>query len=658
MQELYTRAPVTKILGDEFKKPRPQYLDITAALAANAIESTDKAFSITAKHQVSTTFRPNSVSTNIQTTYAAPVTPLHPRPAPQKYRPIQHPTNQFSTYRPENLPLPMAPTKITPVPVAMKLTSAPSPFNIRATPTIRPKVQHLLATIGLEPDVPSTHTLPQQSAFNDLSASASSHPAFSTVPTQLNVAPEAKPTTTTVSKTTSTTTTTTAKPELTPELKELLESFGFLTDEVSTPQPTATAVTHEDELEPIFHSLSDDSLSVDEFKPLPTSVTQSDIKKRIGGTYEIRSDDFASFKRLPTAEDVASDDEFEDLLKTYGLYETSNVRDMKAIDETETDEKQISDRIDVSTTAEAFNENEKKLSQVPEVDVAFLSPHLTQVLGSIGVKQVNSNEDKSNDLIAIKELEERVKSKAAATTTTTTTTSTTTTTTTESPRPVYAPNVDPITLSPGHEIQKLHYLLDTIRQLETLNQDIAKNQSQTVDDSHPNNKKQNHVADPLDDSYENDDRIRNEVKRQLNASSPTKITLDLPASTPLAFDEFTTNDKSSSTSSTTTTTTEDSDSESRQAKKDDDSVADESVVSSTTEETKNGDLRDLADSFGGNDGLDTMPDESLPPPRKNGFYFFSDWNSFLEVGEEPDKVVVRFDPKIGDSSPFIPVKIP
>lgn len=40
------------------------------------------------------------------------------------------------------------------------------------------------------------------------------------------------------------------------------------------------------------------------------------------------------------------------------------------------------------------------------------------------------------------------------------------------------------------------------------------------------------------------------------------------------------------------------------------------------------------------------------------FYFFSDWNSFLEVGEDADKVVVRFDPKVGDPSHFIPVKIP
>ncbi|XP_068141454.1 mucin-2 [Drosophila tropicalis] len=76
--------------------------------------------------------------------------------------------------------------------------------------------------------------------------------------------------------------------------------------------------------------------------------------------------------------------------------------------------------------------------------------------------------------------------------------------------------------------------------------------------------------------------------------------------------------------------------------------------SSSTEESRNGSLDDLADSF----GPDPITEEPLPPKKKNGFYFLADWNSFLEVGDGDDQVVVRLSPKIGDPRLFLPVKIP
>ncbi|XP_036342255.1 mucin-5AC-like [Rhagoletis pomonella] len=75
----------------------------------------------------------------------------------------------------------------------------------------------------------------------------------------------------------------------------------------------------------------------------------------------------------------------------------------------------------------------------------------------------------------------------------------------------------------------------------------------------------------------------------------------------------------------------------------------------TTEEPRNGSLADLEDSFG---GVDTNKEEPKPPKRKNGFYFLADWNSFLEVGDGDDQVIVRLSPKIGDPRLFLPVKIP
>lgn len=68
-------------------------------------------------------------------------------------------------------------------------------------------------------------------------------------------------------------------------------------------------------------------------------------------------------------------------------------------------------------------------------------------------------------------------------------------------------------------------------------------------------------------------------------------------------------------------------------------------------------IADLEDSFGG--ALPPQPgDSELPPPRKNGFYWMLDWNSFLEVGDGDTKVNIRFEPKLGDPQMFLPVSVP
>lgn len=68
-------------------------------------------------------------------------------------------------------------------------------------------------------------------------------------------------------------------------------------------------------------------------------------------------------------------------------------------------------------------------------------------------------------------------------------------------------------------------------------------------------------------------------------------------------------------------------------------------------------IADLEDSFGG--AAPSQPgDSSLPPPKKNGFYWMLDWNSFLEVGDGDTKVNIRFEPKLGDPQMFLPVTVP
>ncbi|XP_032518521.2 uncharacterized protein LOC116770974 [Danaus plexippus] len=68
-------------------------------------------------------------------------------------------------------------------------------------------------------------------------------------------------------------------------------------------------------------------------------------------------------------------------------------------------------------------------------------------------------------------------------------------------------------------------------------------------------------------------------------------------------------------------------------------------------------ITDLEDSFGG--PAPSKPgDADLPPPKKNGFYWMLDWNSFLEVGDGDTKVNIRFEPKLGDPQMFLPVNVP
>uniref|UniRef100_T1H4F4 Uncharacterized protein n=1 Tax=Megaselia scalaris TaxID=36166 RepID=T1H4F4_MEGSC len=91
-------------------------------------------------------------------------------------------------------------------------------------------------------------------------------------------------------------------------------------------------------------------------------------------------------------------------------------------------------------------------------------------------------------------------------------------------------------------------------------------------------------------------------------------------------------------------------------------------VESTTENSENSVLKrqtvteevsvaDLEDSFGKGD-INKDNQSQLPAKKKNGFYLLADWNSFLEVGDGDEKVVVRLNKTIGDPSLFIPVKIP
>ncbi|CAB3374559.1 Hypothetical predicted protein [Cloeon dipterum] len=67
-------------------------------------------------------------------------------------------------------------------------------------------------------------------------------------------------------------------------------------------------------------------------------------------------------------------------------------------------------------------------------------------------------------------------------------------------------------------------------------------------------------------------------------------------------------------------------------------------------------IADLESSFGGSG--DEVPDETLPPPKPNGFYFLLDLNTFLNVGEDDKGVHLRLAPRLGNSKNFLPITVP
>ncbi|XP_059482272.1 uncharacterized protein LOC132200647 [Neocloeon triangulifer] len=101
-----------------------------------------------------------------------------------------------------------------------------------------------------------------------------------------------------------------------------------------------------------------------------------------------------------------------------------------------------------------------------------------------------------------------------------------------------------------------------------------------------------------------------------------------------------TTDSSSTTTSSTTTTSSSADAEEKE----------------TSTEGGSPSIADLESSFGG--GGDEVPDESLPPPKPNGFYFLLDLNTFLNVGEDDKGVHLRLAPRLGNSKNFLPITVP
>lgn len=490
------------------------------------------------------------------------------------------------------------------------------------------------------------------------------------------------------------TTTTQHPPELTPELRDLLNSFGLLTNEEHPKHLQYNPEIVQEEFSPIpsYSFLQDDSLHLEEFKPIPSPAYRSVTKNyRMNTAPELTADDFSAFKPLPIPEEEVITTDMEEFFKAYGLLDSS-YRHKKSMYEEDKSSIAEDDRSSLSTISSyevpSIEKEFKlpKMEKMPAVSVDFLTPGLMDVLGNIGIS--NSGDGYTSVALPLTRARQTYPLDIVL------------------PEPKATDRVDtadkdeedtkPISKYPIHvvmpipkatdrsdtvvedenaaDLKKLQHLLETIKKLDKLNKTLTDDDIESLDLKNFNLSAAllnqfNADLDPNENSDTLFDVHKNEIKRQseetTESQSPLRFTLNLAATTEEGFLDKDTTETTTAGNLLTTTdtskTTVASDTADTKTSSPATSTSSTTTTSSTTarptlltsEERKS----DLDDSFGGA-GLDPVTETPLPPPRRNGFYFLADWNSFLEVGEDPDKVVVRFDPKIGDPSRFLPVTVP
>ncbi|KAJ6635520.1 hypothetical protein Bhyg_14106 [Pseudolycoriella hygida] len=434
--------------------------------------------------------------------------------------------------------------------------------------------------------------------------------------------------------------TTTPKPEMTQELKDLLQSFGLLTNEeppkhVGPIEPVYRNVESiQEQFEAIPSSLTrDESVFVDEFKPLPSRLpaqVRSNYRMNIGP--EVTPYDYQSFKPLPIPEDVPINGDMEEFLRSFGLFD-GNARGKKSMFMENEENPFYPSEILTATERPAY----LKMDKMPEVSVDFLAPDLIGVLENIGVTTVKKSGEKSHDRGYVV-YNENVSENNIRRSSENIHDEDQTVGIANGRSENVAMKMKKKQNITDEDFNKLKQLLETIKKLDKLNANLTDKEIESLNLNNFNLSESLLAQGPnILDNVEFDE-TKNEIKRQseetTDSPNPLRFTLDLQATT----EEY--NEKGDFLNLTTASTTPTS------------TTIEEIKTSTSTEEPRrNG----LEESFG---SLDPVTEEPLPAPRRNGFYFLADWNSFLEVGEDPDKVIVRFDPKVGDPSRFLPVTVP
>lgn len=419
-------------------------------------------------------------------------------------------------------------------------------------------------------------------------------------------------TTTRAPRTTTTTEVPDTTTEFSPEFQKLLQAYGLLNENGDSinlkPLPTLDA-----EAAPLISSLLQNNkptINVQESsarnlsKKRPVivkpSTTTTPNPEKTSITSLLKPLDYTGFKPLTIDED-GMDQDMEEFLKQFGLIDSSGNRDKKSM----------------KIQHEKTNDKPAEMFSMPDVNPDIFSEDQMKMLGNMGIPMKDQKKSRKIDQ--------------------------------KSATNIFKPAPGQKSKSDQEDYRKLEQLLETIKELDRLNANLTEDELDRLD------LKRFNLSDallaqgpsPLEftrNTYQFPSK--NEIKKKRQNADDERLTLDL------LEDE---NDKNNSSSSleiiSTTDDKKDNIIEALNLEKEttETSSATE-AVSTTTEEARNL----LEDELEPN----TEEEEPLPLPRRNGFYFLADWNSFLEVGQDEEKIIVRFNPKIGDPTRFIPVTVP
>uniref|UniRef100_A0A182S623 Uncharacterized protein n=1 Tax=Anopheles maculatus TaxID=74869 RepID=A0A182S623_9DIPT len=440
-------------------------------------------------------------------------------------------------------------------------------------------------------------------------------------------------------------------PKVAQELKELLRSFGLLKDvdsEVSanSPLPHAERLVDIQPAALVLH----EPLKVEESTPTIEEPKKVAVETTGGLTQaSVKADDYVAFKPLPigTTMDEGDakpiDEELDALLKSFGLL-GPGPRNKKSM-HPEPTQKPPTQMV--------------MMKSVPSIDADLVAPQLMSVLGTLGIQMKNGQQQASSSAGVAPLVRRREKTPRKL-----------------DPPIDQTPSAAHLRVS-NEDYRKLEQLWQTVKQLEKLNASLT---DDSLDVLNPKNYNLSpsllaQGPDPLLDSVDAREKL-NEIKKRQEPATSTSTTTTT-ASTILNDDSAAVTESDSpfrfslqlNTGAGSSTTSEDSELEDLRAagitttesSSDTTTNPTTTTTSTTTTTTTTESARNAAleDSFPSSDlAGDPVNEEPLPPPRRNGFYFLYDWNTFLEVGEEPNKVIIRYNPQAGDPSRFLPVTVP
>uniref|UniRef100_A0A182VQM5 Uncharacterized protein n=1 Tax=Anopheles minimus TaxID=112268 RepID=A0A182VQM5_9DIPT len=433
-------------------------------------------------------------------------------------------------------------------------------------------------------------------------------------------------------------------PKVAQELKELLRSFGLLKDadsafSANSPLPHAERLVDIQPAALVLHEplkVEESTSTIEEPKKLSVETT--------GGLTQpsVKADDYVAFKPLPigTSSDDADakpiDEELDALLKSFGLV-GPGPRNKKSMHPEPTQQPPM-----------------MVMKSVPSIDADLVAPQLMSVLGTLGIQmkpgQQQPQASVSSGPTPIVRRRQKTPRKL-------------------DPPVDQTPSAAHLRVS-NEDYQKLEQLWQTVKQLEKLNASLTDDSLDVLNPKHYNLSPSllAQGPDPLLEGIDDRERLNEIKKRQEPATSTTTASAVLnddsvatESDSPFRFNlQLNTN----GSGGTTSEGSEQDDLVSKTTVNSDiapDTTTNPTTTTSAPKTTTTESARNAAleDSFPASDlAGDPVNEEPLPPPRRNGFYFLYDWNSFLEVGEEPNKVIIRYNPQAGDPSRFLPVTVP